>query len=61
VSGGGKKISSKLKIYPPPYQKSNGPSLSSPKVSKMTVYKILHAFETVIKFDNNVLWSYLIN
>ena len=27
MSGGGKKISSKLKIYPPPHQKSNGPSL----------------------------------
>ena len=32
VSGGGKKLSGKLKIYPPPHQKSNGPSLSKKKM-----------------------------
>jgi hypothetical protein len=36
VSGGGKKISSKLKIYPPPHQKSNGPSLKVTKCHKIS-------------------------
>jgi hypothetical protein len=34
-----KKISSKLKIYPPPHQKSNGPSLNSKIVIAYTTRK----------------------
>ena len=45
VSGGGKKLSGKLKFPPPPHQKSNGPSLTFYSFG-FFVYLIAMAFLT---------------
>jgi hypothetical protein len=52
VSGGGKKLSGKLKIYPPPPpppQKSNGPSLSKKNMLGKVVIQVMFSCHAITK------------